>query len=154
MASPLVAVLVISVIVAILIPAVGRARMHAQSVSEMTNLRAIADGTQMYARSHGGRLPLRMDDLVRGRWVPETALYSPHGERVTYVVEETVRRRLAPPEGGLILETLGDSVILFYVRQGDFVLVARANGRVERLSEAAFRGELMRSMAVLDAAMR
>jgi len=53
----LVVIGIIAVMIAVLLPALGRARMQAMSVQCQSNLRTIGQGIQMYTIAHKGSLP-------------------------------------------------------------------------------------------------
>jgi prepilin-type N-terminal cleavage/methylation domain-containing protein len=69
----LVVIGIIAVLIAILMPALSRARAQAQTVQCMSNLRSIGQGLQMYALQNRESLPFGdfLDPV--GGWVPQSA---------------------------------------------------------------------------------
>jgi competence protein ComGC len=78
----LVVMAVVALLLAMLIPALGRAKDHAKLVSCKSNLRCISSGALMYADDHEGLLPL--DDMLGPGYMGAKGVYvdNPHDELI------------------------------------------------------------------------
>jgi prepilin-type N-terminal cleavage/methylation domain-containing protein/prepilin-type processing-associated H-X9-DG protein len=75
----LVVIGIIAVLIAILLPALGRARAQAQSVQCQANLRSIAQGLELYAIANRGSLPF-------GDYLDPTYGYTINSETANWVI--------------------------------------------------------------------
>jgi competence protein ComGC len=75
---PWIAVMV-SLLISILLPALGRSRELAQQVACGANLQGIAMGVEMYRTDHDGASPPDLNALVEAGWVSPDSLHCPSG---------------------------------------------------------------------------
>jgi hypothetical protein len=111
-----------------LLPALSKAKMKAQSVSAMSNLRQISLAAKIAAVDNSGRLPATLDELTNNQLLSENILTDPaSGQRFVFAA------------GGKNLDSLSSNAVLAYSpedKKGRAVLLA--DGSVRMMSQQQF----------------
>ena len=71
----LVVVAILALLIAILLPSLGRARKQAQQVKCAANMRTIGVGVHYYVNDHNGHMPAMGTSLRPNSWVAEISPY-------------------------------------------------------------------------------
>jgi hypothetical protein len=120
--------LVIFFMATMFLPALSKAKMKAQSVSAMSNLRQISLAAKIAAVDNSGRLPATLDELTNNHLLSEKVLTDPaSGQRFVFIA------------GGEKLDALASNAVLAYSpedKKGRAVLLA--DGSVRMMSQQQF----------------
>jgi hypothetical protein len=120
--------LVIFFMATMFLPALSKAKMKAQSVSAMSNLRQISLAAKIAAVDNSGRLPATLDELTNNHLLSENILTDPaSGKRFVFAA------------GGKNLDSLSSNAVLAYSpedKKGRAVLLA--DGSVRMMSQQQF----------------
>jgi prepilin-type processing-associated H-X9-DG protein len=100
----LVVIAIIALLIAILLPALNKARQAAVSVACLSNLRQLGQATTLYANDNKGSLPAAADWDANGNWGPDradmwpqdwTATLAPYLGKANYAYDTSGTQNLA-----------------------------------------------------------
>ncbi|MCX5655890.1 MAG: M48 family metallopeptidase [Planctomycetota bacterium] len=155
----LVIVVIVSMLVGIMMPAIYMAAQQAQQVATVANTHNLYLALRQYCDEHAGRLPPDSMALVREAGLSSNLLDTPDGRRILYLPEVVgVRTRMAgssAPESMPHLDALPPDTLVFFVppRGAERVLVVSADGVTSEVSQDKFKAMLRRSEEILFKAM-